>query len=204
MRGAVAGAEALVAARPGASMPQQFRNPANPAVYRATTGEEIWEACDGRVDALVAGVGTGGTLTGVGRLLKERCPGVWVVAVEPAASPVLSGGAAGPHPLQGIGAGFVPDVLDRDVINEIITVTTEDACAATRQLAAREGILSGPWSGAAVYAAALLAGRAQFCNKTVVVILPDTGERYLSTGLFPDAASAVVSGEAGQVAKLLP
>lgn len=195
MLGAIAQAEALLASRPGAFMPQQFRNPANPAVHRATTGEEIWTACAGRVDAFVAGVGTGGTLTGAGGLLKERLPSVWITAVEPAASPVLSGGTAGPHPLQGIGAGFIPDVLDREVIDEIIAVSAEDAFAAARQLAAKEGILAGPSSGAAVHAAAVLGGRARFRDKTIVVVLPDTGERYLSTGIFPDAAKAIVSAD---------
>ncbi len=197
MRGAIARAEELCAATPGAFMPQQFRNPANPAVHRATTGEEIWEACEGRVDALVCGVGTGGTLTGAGGLLKERRPETWVVAVEPAASPVLSGGQPGPHPLQGLGAGFVPAVLERGLIDEVIPVAADDAFSAMRQLAAREGILAGPSSGAAVYAAARIACRERFAGGTVVVVLPDTGERYLSTGLFPDAAAAVVAPGTG-------
>ena len=193
MRGAMAQAEALVQSIPGAFMPQQFRNPANPAVHRATTGEEIWADCSGVVDAFVAGVGSGGTLTGAGGLLRERRPGVRIVAVEPAASPVLSGGAAGPHPLQGIGAGFIPEVLDRDLIDEIVTVSADEAFVAARKLAAREGILAGPSSGAAVHAAALVAARAEFRGKTVVVVLPDTGERYLSTGLYPDTAESAVS-----------
>ena len=186
MSGAVAQAQHLLAAEPDAFMPQQFRNPANPAIHRATTAEEIWEACEGQVDVLVAGVGTGGTLTGVGGVLKERRPGVWVAAVEPVASPVLSGGVPGKHPLQGIGAGFVPEVLDRQVIDEVITISGEDAFAAARRLAAVEGILAGPSSGAAVHAAAQLAARPRFRGRTVIVVLPDTGERYLSTGMFPD------------------
>ena len=190
MRGAVARAEALLATLPGAFMPQQFRNPANPEVHRATTAEEIWSACGSDVAAFVGGVGTGGTITGVGAVLKERIPGLFVAAVEPAASPVLSGGAAGPHPLQGIGPGFVPEVLDRGVVDEVITVTNEDALAAARRLARSEGILAGPSSGAAAHAAAAVAGRSRFRGKTVVVVLPDTGERYLSTGLFPAAESA--------------
>ncbi len=190
MRGAVARAEALLATLPGAFMPQQFRNPANPAVHRDTTAEEIWSACGSEVAAFVGGVGTGGTITGVGAVLKERIPGLFVAAVEPAASPVLSGGAAGPHPLQGIGPGFVPEVLDRGVVDEVITVTNEDALAAARRLARSEGILAGPSSGAAAHVAAAVAARPRFRGKTVVVVLPDTGERYLSTGLFPAAESA--------------
>jgi cysteine synthase A len=186
MRGAVARAEAL-ARELGAFMPQQFRNPANPAVHRATTGEEIWAACGGEIAAFVAGVGTGGTLTGAGGLLKERRPDLWVVAVEPAASPVLSGGAPGPHPLQGIGPGFVPEVLDRRLIDEIVAVTAEDAFATVRQLARKEGIIAGPSSGAAVWAAAQVGRRPSYLGKTVVVVLPDTGERYLSTGIFGEA-----------------
>lgn len=191
MRGAIARAEQLLAEHPGAFMPQQFRNPANPEVHRNTTAEEIWQACGGELDALVAGVGTGGTVTGVGEVLKQRRPGCWVAAVEPAASPVLSGGQPGPHPLQGIGAGFVPAVLDVSLLDEVIPVATEQAVAAMRQLAASEGILAGPSSGAAVHGAATLAARPEFRGKTIVVVLPDTGERYLSTGLFPDAAQAV-------------
>lgn len=186
MSGAVAEAERLLAAQPDAFMPQQFRNPANPAIHRVTTAEEIWDACKGQVDALVSGVGTGGTLTGVGSVLKERRPGVWVVAVEPAASPVLSGGAPGKHPLQGIGPGFVPEVLDRSLIDEVITVSADDAFAAARRLASSEGILAGPSSGAAVHAAQQLASKPKFQGRTIVVVLPDTGERYLSTGLFPE------------------
>ena len=202
MSGAVAHAEALAASTPGAFLPQQFRNPANPAVHRATTGEEVWEACEGHVDAFVVGVGTGGTLTGAGGLLKQRRPGLWIAAVEPAASPVLSGGKAGPHPLQGIGAGFIPDVLDRQLIDEVLQVSAEDAFAAARQLAAQEGILAGPSSGAAVHAASLVAARPQFRGKTVVVVLPDTGERYLSTGLFPDAEAAILPAGSDPAAAL--
>lgn len=186
MRGALARAQAIVDDTPGAFMPQQFQNPANPEIHRATTGPEIWEACGGEVDALVCGVGTGGTLTGAGGLLRERRPGIRIVAVEPSASAVLSGGAPGPHPLQGIGAGFVPEVLDRTLVDEVIAVTAEDAFAAARRLAAREGILAGPSSGAAVHAAALVAARPEFAGRTVVVVLPDTGLRYLSTALFPE------------------
>lgn len=198
MRGAVKRAEAL-AAELGAFMPQQFRNPANPAVHRATTGEEVWAACGGDLDAFVAGVGTGGTVTGAGGLLKERRPWLWLVAVEPADSPVLSGGALGPHPLQGIGAGFVPEVLDRSLIDEVVAVPTEEALAATRQLARREGIVAGPSSGAAVWAAARVAARPRFRGGTVVVILPDTGERYLSTGVFgapPPGNAALAAADA--------
>lgn len=197
MRGAVAGAEALLAEHPGAFMPQQFRNPANPEVHRLTTGPEIWAACDGQVDAFVSGVGTGGTVTGAGGLLKERRPGLWIAGVEPAASPVLSGGKPGPHPLQGIGPGFVPEVLNRDLLDEVICVEAADALATVRQLASREGILAGPSSGAAVYAAAQVASRPQFQGKTVVVILPDTGERYLSTGIFPDPTQATGAARGG-------
>jgi len=190
MRGAIARAEALAAATPGAFVPQQFQNPANPEIHRATTGEEIWRACGGQIGAFVSGVGTGGTLTGAGGLLKERNPQTLLVAVEPAASPVLSGGAPGPHPLQGIGAGFVPEVLDRSLIDEVITVAAPDAFAAARQLARQEGVLAGPSSGAAAFAAAAVAARPALAGKTVVVILPDTGERYLSTGLFPAPETA--------------
>ena len=164
----------------------QFVNPANPATHYATTGPEIWADCDGKVDILVAGVGTGGTLTGAGRYLKERNPALRIVAVEPADSPLLSGGQAGPHPLQGIGANFVPAVLDRTLIDEIIPVTGEDAFRTGRQLAHREGLLVGITSGAAVYAAALLAARPENAGRTIVVILPDSGERYLSTPMFTD------------------
>lgn len=183
MRGAVERAEQLVNSNPAYFMPQQFANPANPQVHRETTAVEIWEQTGGKIDAFVAGVGTGGTITGVGEVLKARNPAVRIVAVEPAASPVLSGGKPGPHKIQGIGAGFVPEVLNRDVIDAIITVTNEEAMETVRRLAREEGILAGISSGAAVYAA-LLEARRLGPGKTVVVVAPDTGERYLSTELF--------------------
>ena len=184
MKGAIAKAEEIAAATPGAFIPQQFRNPANPAIHRKTTAEEIWRDTAGKVDVVIAGVGTGGTITGVGQRLKEYNPKVYVVAVEPADSPVLSGGAPGPHKIQGIGAGFIPDVFDRSVIDEILTVKTEEAFSTARDLAAHEGLLVGISSGAAAYAATVIAGRPEWKGKTIVVILPDTGERYLSTPLF--------------------
>ncbi len=187
MRGAVERATAIAAEIPGAVLPQQFRNPANPAIHRETTAEEIWQACGPQLDVFVAGIGTGGTISGVGAVLKERRPGLRVVGVEPEDSPVLSGGKPGPHPLQGIGAGFVPEVLERGVIDEIIAIPTAEALAAARQLARREGVLAGPSSGAAVAAAARIAAREGSAGKTIAVILPDTGERYLSTGLFAAA-----------------
>jgi len=186
IKGAIAKAKELVRENPGAFMPYQFQNPANPKVHRQTTAIEILAQVPGRVDAFVCGVGTGGTLTGVGQALKAQDANVWVVAVEPAGSPVLSGGQPGPHKIQGIGAGFVPDVLDRDVIDEVIAVTNEDAAATTRQLARQEGLLVGISSGAATFAALQVAERLGK-DKTIVVLLPDTGERYLSTGLFDDA-----------------
>jgi cysteine synthase A len=182
MRGAVEEAERLQATH-GHFMPQQFRNPANPEVHRTTTAREIWDATDGKIDAFVAGVGTGGTLTGVGSVLKSKKPGIRVIAVEPAGSPVLSGGTAGPHKIQGIGAGFVPQVLDRAVIDEVVTVSNEDAAATSRRLAREEGLLVGISSGAACFAALGVAGELG-AGKNVVVVLPDTGERYLSTSLF--------------------
>jgi cysteine synthase A len=188
MAGAIRRAEEIAAAHPGAWLPQQFRNPANPAVHRATTAEEIWRDTGGRVDAFVAGVGTGGTITGVGQVLKARRPELRVVAVEPAASPVLAGGAAGRHAIQGIGAGFVPEVLDRSVIDEVVPVSDEDALAMARRLATEEGLLVGVSSGAAAHAAVRLASRAEMAGRRVVVLLPDTGERYLSSTLFGDAA----------------
>ncbi len=183
MRGAVEKAEELVAAAADRFMPQQFKNPANPEVHRTTTAEEIWEQTGGKVDAFVAGIGTGGTITGVGQALKEKKPKIRVVAVEPAASAILSGGDAGPHKIQGIGAGFVPQVLDRSVIDEIVTVSNEDAAAMARRLAREEGLFVGISSGAACFAA-LVVGKSLGKGKDVVVVLPDTGERYLSTGLF--------------------
>ncbi len=186
MPGAIARAAKIAADIPGAFVPQQFENPANPEVHRRTTATEIWRDTDGAVDLLVSGVGTGGTLTGVGDVLKARKPAVRVIAVEPTDSAVLSGGPAGPHKLQGLGAGFVPAVLDRSLIDEIIQVGTADAFATTRALARREGLLVGVSSGAAVYAATVLARRAENQGKSIVIILPDTGERYLSTALFQE------------------
>lgn len=184
MQGAIDRAEALARSLPGAFVPGQFVNPANPAAHRATTGPEIWADTNGAVDIFVAGVGTGGTLTGVGAYLKEKNPRVRVVAVEPAASPVLSGGAAGAHGLQGIGAGFVPAVFNPQVCDEILPVREADAYAASRLLGRTEGVLAGISSGAALHAALLLARRPENAGKTVVTLLPDTGERYLSTPLF--------------------
>jgi len=183
MRGAVAKAEELVRKNPGYFMPQQFKNPANPEVHRRTTAVEILHQVDGPLHAFVAGVGTGGTLTGVGEALKERYSAVQIVAVEPASSPVLSGSQPGPHKIQGIGAGFVPDVLDMDLVDEVITVANEEALETARRLAREEGLLVGISSGAAAFAALQVAERLGD-GKTVVVILPDTGERYLSTELF--------------------
>ena len=184
MAGAIEKANELVNEIPGAILAGQFTNPANPAVHEATTGPEIWRDTEGNVDLFVAGVGTGGTITGVGRYLKRQNPAVRVVAVEPAASPVLSGGQAGPHPLQGIGAGFVPEILDTEIYDEILTATGEDACAAARLLGRSEGVLAGISSGAALWGALTLARRPENQGKTIVALLPDTGERYLSTMLF--------------------
>jgi cysteine synthase A len=186
MKGAVKKAEELVAATPNAIMLQQFNNPANPEIHRKTTAEEIWNDTDGAVDILVAGVGTGGTLTGIAEVLKKRKKGFRAIAVEPESSPVLSGGAPGPHKIQGIGAGFVPAVLNRDIIDEIIRVTNENAGIAARRLAREEGILAGISSGAAVWAAFSAAKREENRGKTIVVIIPDSGERYLSTWLFKE------------------
>ncbi|MDR0758750.1 MAG: cysteine synthase A [Treponema sp.] len=183
MKGAVQKAEELVGRIPGGYMPLQFDNPANPEVHRRTTAEEIWADTKGGVDVFVAGVGTGGTITGVGETLKGRKPGVKIVAVEPDASPVLSGGLAGPHRIQGIGAGFIPKVLNRSVIDEIVRVTNEDALESSRALARTEGILAGISSGAALWAALKIAARSESRGKTIVAILPDSGERYLSTQL---------------------
>jgi cysteine synthase A len=184
MDGAIEKARAMVADHPGAFMPNQFENPANPKAHRETTAPEIWNDSNGDVDILVAGVGTGGTITGVGGFLKEKKPGFKCVAVEPDASPVLSGGEKGPHKIQGIGAGFVPTVLDRSLIDEVVRVSNEDAFETARQLAGQEGILCGISSGAAVWAAIQLASRPENAGKRIVTILPSTGERYLSTELF--------------------
>ena len=186
MKGAIEKAEELEREIEGAVILRQFDNPANPAVHAATTGPEIWEDTDGKVDILVSGVGTGGTLTGVGTYLKSRNPKVKVVAVEPADSPVLSGGKPGPHKLQGIGAGFVPSVLNTQVYDEIITITTEQAFSAGRDIAHKEGILVGITSGAAVYAAKVLAQRPENVGKTIVAVLADSGDRYLSTPMFTE------------------
>ena len=185
MKGAVAKAEEMKKEDPRYFyIPQQFRNPANPEIHRRTTAEEIWRDTQGNVDAVVAGVGTGGTITGIADVIKARRPSFKAFAVEPDASPVLSGGSPGPHKIQGIGAGFVPDVLRRDLVDEIIRVTNEDAIATARTLAKEEGILAGISSGAATWAALKVASRPEFAGKVIVVILPDTGERYLSTELF--------------------
>ncbi|MBP3311722.1 MAG: cysteine synthase A [Butyricicoccus sp.] len=186
MKGAIAKADELAKEIPDSFIPGQFVNPANPAVHRATTGPEIWEDTDGQVDYFVAGVGTGGTVTGVGEYLKSQNPAVKVVAVEPSASPVLSGGAPGSHKIQGIGAGFVPDVLDTKVYDEIIPVANDDAFAIGRQIGRSEGVLVGISAGAAVWAAIQLAKRPENKGKTIVALLPDTGDRYLSTPLFAD------------------
>ena len=186
MKGAIAKAEELAKEIPNSFIPGQFVNPANPAVHKATTGPEIYEDTDGKVDFFVAGVGTGGTITGVGEYLKEKNPNVKVVAVEPKTSAVLSTGVAGPHKIQGIGAGFVPDVLDTKVYDEIIPVTNEDAFAAGKEIGRSEGVLVGISSGAALWAGIDLAKRPENAGKTIVVLLPDTGDRYLSTPLFAD------------------
>ena len=186
MKGAIAKADELAKQTPNSFIPGQFVNPANPAVHRATTGPEIWEDTDGKVDIFVAGVGTGGTVTGVGEYLKSQNPNVKVVAVEPAGSPVLSKGTPGAHKIQGIGAGFVPDVLNTGVYDEILTVENEDAFATGKKIGKSEGVLVGISSGAAVYAAIELAKRPENKGKTIVALLPDTGDRYLSTPLFAD------------------
>ena len=184
MKGAINKAKELAESIPGSFIPQQFANPANPEIHRKTTAEEIWRDTDGKIDILVAGIGTGGTLTGVGEVLKQRKPDVKVIAVEPFDSPVLSGGKPGPHKIQGIGAGFVPEVLNTGIIDEIIKVKNDDAFDTSRMLAKTEGLLVGISSGAAVYAATEVARREENRGKMIVVILPDTGERYLSTDLF--------------------
>lgn len=186
MQGAVKKAEELAKEIPGGIILQQFNNPANPQVHRKTTAEEIWNDTEGKVDILVAGVGTGGTITGVGEVLKKKNKKLKVIAVEPDASPVLSGGTAGPHKIQGIGAGFIPEVLNRDIIDEVIRVTNDDAGNVARQLAKQEGILAGISCGAALWAGLEVAKRKENKGKVIVVILPDSGERYLSTWLFQD------------------
>ena len=186
MKGAIAKAQELAGEIPNSFIPSQFTNPANPAIHEATTGPEVWRDTEGKVDILVAGVGTGGTVTGTGRYLKSQNPDVKVVAVEPAGSPVLSEGHAGAHKIQGIGAGFVPDTLDTSVYDEVIAVADEDAFETGRELAAKEGLLVGISSGAAVWAASQLAQRPENKGKTIVALLPDTGDRYLSTPLFAD------------------
>ena len=184
MAGAVREAERLVKLTPNSFMPQQFKNPANPAIHMETTAEEIWRDTDGMVDVVVAGVGTGGTITGIARNIKKRKPAFRAIAVEPTGSPVLSGGKAGPHQIQGIGAGFVPDVLEMELIDEIVQVADKDAGATARALATREGVLAGISGGAATWAAVQIARRPESKGKLIVVILPDSGERYLSTWLY--------------------
>ena len=188
MLGAIRRAEEIVAGDPRAFMPQQFNNPANPEVHRRTTAEEIWRDTDGKVDILVAGIGTGGTITGVGEVIKERKPGFQVVAVEPEASPILSKGTKGPHPLQGIGAGFVPEVLNTGIYDEVIAVSNENAFETARAAAREEGLLVGISSGAALWAAMQVAQRPENAGKVIVTIIPSFGERYLSTALFANLA----------------
>jgi cysteine synthase A len=184
MKGAIAAAEELVAQHPNSFMPQQFNNPANPEIHRKTTAEEIWEDTEGGVDVFISGIGTGGTITGVSEVLKDRKPSFVSIAVEPAASPVLSGGTPGPHKLQGLGAGFVPGILNTEIYDQVVQVTNEEAFAAARKVAIDEGILVGISSGAALHAASVVAK--DYKGKVIVVVLPDTGERYLSTALFQE------------------
>ena len=184
MKGAIAKAEELAKEIPNSFIPGQFTNPANPAAHRAATAQEIWEDTDGKIDLFVAGIGTGGTITGTGEGLKAHNPGIRIVGVEPAYSPVISQGKDGPHKIQGIGAGFVPDILNTDILDEVLTVTNEDAYATAKELARTEGLLVGISAGAAVFAATQLAKRPENKGKQIVVLLPDTGERYLSTGVF--------------------
>ncbi len=186
MRGAIGQAEAIAAELPSAWIPQQFKNPANPEIHRRTTAEEIWNDTDGAVDILISGVGTGGTLTGVAEVIKQRKPEFKAIAVEPSASPVLSGGNPGPHKIQGIGAGFVPDVLNTSMIDEVIQVTNEDSFETARRFAREEGLMLGISSGAAAYAALQVGRRSENAGKTIVFIVPSNGERYLSTPLFED------------------
>jgi len=197
MKGAIARAGELVAERPEAVMLQQFENPANPEVHRRTTAEEVWNDTDGKVDVFVAGVGTGGTITGVGEVIRPRRPNLRVVAVEPVDSPVLSGGQPGPHKIQGIGAGFVPAVLNTAIYDEVVQVSNDDAVATARRLAREEGLLVGISSGANAYAAAQVAARAENEGKLVVVVLPDTGERYLSAVLFAEAQQEALAAVPG-------